>query len=69
MAAYLTENGTLPESRQGQGAFHTSHLNNPDIISALRIWASGALELKDGGFEGSVSFPNISFQYSDELPR
>ncbi|KAF8193626.1 hypothetical protein K438DRAFT_1761761 [Mycena galopus ATCC 62051] len=52
LAVFLAETGELPESRQGQGAFHASLFNNPDILDALRVGSSGALEVKDGGFEG-----------------
>jgi hypothetical protein len=53
-AAFLIETGSLPVSNQGKGAFHASALNNPDVISALHHWATGALDLTEGGFEGGV---------------
>jgi hypothetical protein len=68
-AAFLAENGTLPDSNQGKGAFHASVLNNPDVITALRHWATGALDVKDGGFDGGVSVGNYFFTQFSPVPR
>jgi hypothetical protein len=65
-AAFLLETGALPESNQGKGAFHASALNNPDVISALRHWATGVLDVKDGGFEGGVSPQLLVTHYSTD---
>ncbi|KAJ7822405.1 hypothetical protein B0H14DRAFT_3470808 [Mycena olivaceomarginata] len=55
-AEFLCETGALPESNQGKGAFHASALNNPDIISGLRHWAtdicSDAEESQNGDSPG-----------------
>ncbi|KAK7000186.1 hypothetical protein R3P38DRAFT_3616746 [Favolaschia claudopus] len=54
LAVFLTETGELPESRQGQGAFHASLFNDPAIVEALRVWTIGSLSVEEGGFEGPI---------------
>lgn len=56
MTNELFRTGRLPESRQGKGATHKSHLLNPRITSALRNWVKGLLPFDEGGFEGLVRF-------------
>ncbi|KAJ7678825.1 hypothetical protein B0H17DRAFT_1139219 [Mycena rosella] len=56
LAIHLAATGELPESKQVQGAFHATLLKNPEILAAVRIWASGALDFNEGGFEGRVCF-------------
>ncbi|KAJ7656728.1 hypothetical protein DFH06DRAFT_1328283 [Mycena polygramma] len=54
MAKNLEIRGELPESMQGKGAFHATLLDNPDVLSAVRVWATGALKFDEGGFEGKI---------------
>jgi hypothetical protein len=55
LAAYLETRGELPPPTQGQGAHHATLLDNPDVLSAVRVWCTGALDFEEGGFEGKVS--------------
>jgi hypothetical protein len=59
MATHLLTHGTLPENEQGRGAHHESLLLNPAVHEALQEWVKGTLDVKDGGFEGRVSFLSI----------
>jgi hypothetical protein len=54
LAAYLETHGELPPPTQGQGAHHTTLLDNPDVLSTVRVWCTGALDPEEGGFEGKV---------------
>ena len=55
MARYLQRMGELPENNQGKGATHATHLNNPEVASAVRSWVNGLVPVGEGGFEGRVS--------------
>jgi hypothetical protein len=54
LATYLETRGELPPPTQGQGAHHATLLDNPDVLSAVRVWCTGALDPEEGGFEGKV---------------
>ncbi|KAJ7649588.1 hypothetical protein B0H17DRAFT_1147703 [Mycena rosella] len=67
LATHLETHGELPKSTQGQGAFHFTLLDNPDILSAVRVWCSGALDFDEGGFEGPIKPAKLRRYVNDFL--
>ncbi|KAJ6560989.1 hypothetical protein B0H10DRAFT_2240174 [Mycena sp. CBHHK59/15] len=67
LAVHLAATGELPESKQAQGAFHVTLLKNPEILAAVRIWASGALDFNEGGFEGRIKPVKLKHYVNDFL--
>lgn len=52
----LLRTGDLPESNQGKGASHATLLAHPEVLRGVKQFVVGVISLKDGGFEGQVSF-------------
>ena len=67
MACYLQWTGELPENNQGKGTTHATHLDNPDIVSAVRNWVIGLVPVDEGGFEGHICVSQAPLSLSLDL--
>ena len=67
MARYLQQTGELPENNQGKGATHATHLDNPDVVSAVRNWVIGLVPVDEGGFKGRICVSRAPLPLSLDL--
>ncbi|KAJ7710420.1 hypothetical protein B0H17DRAFT_1123570 [Mycena rosella] len=59
--------GSCPSQNKVKVHFHATLLKNPEILAAVRIWASGALDFNEGGFEGRIKPVKLKHYVNDFL--